>query len=88
MVFGAVSKRFVQQNRSFRNRRPFTDSDFLDQMETQEEERQRIARNVHDDVGTLLNVAKMQLGSIRSADEHQHEKLGQLGQHLRKASIS
>lgn len=22
-------KRFVQQNRSFRNRRPFTDSDFL-----------------------------------------------------------
>ncbi|HPE97735.1 MAG: histidine kinase [Chitinophagales bacterium] len=79
-------KRFVQQKQIIQEQETIYRQRLLESvMETQEEERQRIARNVHDDVGTLLNVAKMQLGSIRSADEHQHEKLGQLGQHLQES---
>ncbi|MGZ3919736.1 MAG: sensor histidine kinase [Bacteroidia bacterium] len=58
-------------------------------IQVEEKERERIAKNIHDDVGTLLNVLKLNLSKIarNSGDEELTEELSKENLHLLEESI-
>src|SRR5437868_3288008 len=58
-------------------------------IQVEERERDRIAKNIHDDVGTLLNVLKLNLSKItrNAKDEELIEKLSKENLSLLEESI-
>jgi len=84
-VFKYQQRRRVQQMQVLELQQQFKEQSLRSQIEIQEQTFQAISQEIHDNVGQVLSLAKVQINIIRESKLYQPDLLDDLNDNLRKA---